>query len=174
MLERAVWFICFHVMTRTLTCSISPVTFVLCFFFQAEDGIRYLIVTGVQTCAFFFSSRRRHTRSDRDWSSDVCSSDLGRRSGASRVARGAAGADRGGRGSRAAAHGPLSDAPGRRGRRGGGRGGGLGPVAHSTSECDPRGPADAPHGRSRVIRSARGGAARARGTRAVLVGGGVP
>src|SRR2546421_2778756 len=27
-------------------------------------------------CFFFFSSRRRHTRSDRDWSSDVCSSDL--------------------------------------------------------------------------------------------------
>ena len=26
--------------------------------------------------AFFFSSRRQHTRSDRDWSSDVCSSDL--------------------------------------------------------------------------------------------------
>src|SRR5699024_11325464 len=26
--------------------------------------------------AFFFSSRRRHTRSKRDWSSDVCSSDL--------------------------------------------------------------------------------------------------
>src|SRR5206468_8004525 len=26
--------------------------------------------------SFFFSSRRRHTRSDRDWSSDVCSSDL--------------------------------------------------------------------------------------------------
>src|SRR5207249_9204666 len=25
---------------------------------------------------FFFSSRRRHTRSKRDWSSDVCSSDL--------------------------------------------------------------------------------------------------
>src|SRR5438105_10500562 len=25
---------------------------------------------------FFFSSRRRHTRSTRDWSSDVCSSDL--------------------------------------------------------------------------------------------------
>src|SRR3989440_7820157 len=36
----------------------------------------------VRTCfscsmfLFFFSSRRRHTRSDRDWSSDVCSSDL--------------------------------------------------------------------------------------------------
>src|SRR6266498_654421 len=31
---------------------------------------------------FFFSSRRRHTRCGRDWSSDVCSSDLpGARSG---------------------------------------------------------------------------------------------
>src|SRR5438105_8604306 len=29
------------------------------------------------SCCFFFSSRRRHTRSTRDWSSDVCSSDLG-------------------------------------------------------------------------------------------------
>src|SRR2546429_1016899 len=27
-------------------------------------------------CSFFFSSRRRHTRCSRDWSSDVCSSDL--------------------------------------------------------------------------------------------------
>src|SRR6266498_5151877 len=27
---------------------------------------------------FFFSSRRRHTRCGRDWSSDVCSSDLAR------------------------------------------------------------------------------------------------
>ena len=35
---------------------------------QAEDGIRV---------SFFFSSRRRHTRLVRDWSSDVCSSDLG-------------------------------------------------------------------------------------------------
>src|SRR2546429_7547332 len=26
---------------------------------------------------FFFSSRRRHTRCSRDWSSDVCSSNLG-------------------------------------------------------------------------------------------------
>src|SRR5215208_8351868 len=30
-------------------------------------------------CLFFFSSRRRHTSWPRDWSSDVCSSDLGRR-----------------------------------------------------------------------------------------------
>src|SRR5699024_11967711 len=31
---------------------------------------------GALGCALFFSSRRRHTRSKRDWSSDVCSSDL--------------------------------------------------------------------------------------------------
>src|SRR5215813_3936767 len=30
------------------------------------------------SCCFFFSSRRRHTRCGRDWSSDVCSSDLAR------------------------------------------------------------------------------------------------
>src|SRR2546429_6674133 len=30
----------------------------------------------VITHTFFFSSRRRHTRCSRDWSSDVCSSDL--------------------------------------------------------------------------------------------------
>src|SRR2546421_9674157 len=32
--------------------------------------------SGDRLLLFFFSSRRRHTRSDRDWSSDVCSSDL--------------------------------------------------------------------------------------------------
>src|SRR3989337_3924489 len=30
----------------------------------------------VSSSVFFFSSRRRHTRCYRDWSSDVCSSDL--------------------------------------------------------------------------------------------------
>src|SRR2546422_8503348 len=30
----------------------------------------------MKVCYFFFSSRRRHTRCSRDWSSDVCSSDL--------------------------------------------------------------------------------------------------
>src|SRR5215469_17624869 len=39
---------------------------------------------------FFFSSRRRHTRSLRDWSSDVCSSDLGRGSAAPRTSGGRA------------------------------------------------------------------------------------
>src|SRR5256885_4140386 len=32
----------------------------------------------VYVCFFFFSSRRRHTRLQGDWSSDVCSSDLRR------------------------------------------------------------------------------------------------
>src|SRR5256885_3466352 len=33
-------------------------------------------LTSVSNCVFFFSSRRRHTRLQGDWSSDVCSSDL--------------------------------------------------------------------------------------------------
>src|SRR5256885_6900484 len=33
---------------------------------------------GAEFGCFFFSSRRRHTRLQGDWSSDVCSSDLGR------------------------------------------------------------------------------------------------
>src|SRR2546421_191669 len=54
-------------------------------------GCGYFHMGGIEmSCGlpvfFFFSSRRRHTRSDRDWSSDVCSSDLspgGRRKTAS-------------------------------------------------------------------------------------------
>src|SRR2546429_7317808 len=34
------------------------------------------LVSAVVLFFFFFSSRRRHTRCSRDWSSDVCSSDL--------------------------------------------------------------------------------------------------
>src|SRR5262249_59770820 len=37
-----------------------------------------LVQVGVVGVVFFFSSRRRHTRLVSDWSSDVCSSDLGR------------------------------------------------------------------------------------------------
>src|SRR5690606_40220613 len=38
----------------------------------------FILLTTVATSLFlfFFSSRRRHTRFSRDWSSDVCSSDL--------------------------------------------------------------------------------------------------
>src|SRR2546429_6389081 len=41
---------------------------------------------------FFFSSRRRHTRCSRDWSSDVCSSDLVHEAGRKAAPRLAAGA----------------------------------------------------------------------------------
>src|SRR5580700_9238949 len=47
---------------------------------MAKDCVKIGIITffGVdgRLIVFFFSSRRRHTRSLRDWSSDVCSSDL--------------------------------------------------------------------------------------------------
>src|SRR2546422_8136347 len=36
--------------------------------------VRLRVLSGI--IFFFFSSRRRHTRCSRDWSSDVCSSDL--------------------------------------------------------------------------------------------------
>src|SRR3989442_1840027 len=42
-------------------------TFCFSFFFRLVD---------TTSLVFFFSSRRRHTRCGRDWSSDVCSSDL--------------------------------------------------------------------------------------------------
>src|SRR6266498_3000444 len=42
-----------------------------------EQLIDYIRTTVVHDGGiFFFSSRRRHTRCGRDWSSDVCSSDL--------------------------------------------------------------------------------------------------
>src|SRR5690606_40161838 len=46
--------------------------------------------------SFFFSSRRRHTRFSRDWSSDVCSSDLLLVTELEHVRGGQAGGDLGG------------------------------------------------------------------------------
>src|SRR5258707_1033492 len=43
---------------------------------ETPHGIYGIPVTGVEMCDLLFSSRRRHTRYWRDWSSDVCSSDL--------------------------------------------------------------------------------------------------
>src|SRR2546421_1695656 len=43
--------------------------------YGGRAGVGLVSVVG-RWVFFFFSSRRRHTRSDRDWSSDVCSSDL--------------------------------------------------------------------------------------------------
>src|SRR5690606_39754517 len=63
----------------------NPIGYVCVPVLAASDG-RVVVVCGADpaVCAwcgarFFFSSRRRHTRFSRDWSSDVCSSDLGDR-----------------------------------------------------------------------------------------------
>src|SRR5256886_7649400 len=51
---------------------LSPYTpaFIVCLY--VSSGVLWMVLL-----FFFFSSRRRHTRFDCDWSSDVCSSDLG-------------------------------------------------------------------------------------------------
>src|SRR5207302_4538699 len=46
-------------------------------FFLCRVYCFYIISLLIYFFFFFFSSRRRHTRFSRDWSSDVCSSDLG-------------------------------------------------------------------------------------------------
>src|SRR5438874_12671097 len=63
---------------------ISPVHLIECVLRSSENVLQpelhFAIVQNRRVDAaevgFFFSSRRRHTRSLRDWSSDVCSSDL--------------------------------------------------------------------------------------------------
>src|SRR2546427_5703764 len=47
------------------------------FAFSLSACIALVRLSYICCCFFFFSSRRRHTRFDCDWSSDVCSSDLG-------------------------------------------------------------------------------------------------
>ena len=44
---------------------------------EHEQHVDLVIYHSVSVLTFFFSSRRRHTRLQGDWSSDVCSSDLG-------------------------------------------------------------------------------------------------
>src|SRR5690349_8856586 len=57
-----------HLIVKSLLKAVYFI-FLLLFFF-------FLYCHPVVCTFFFFSSRRRHTRSLRDWSSDVCSSDL--------------------------------------------------------------------------------------------------
>src|SRR6266480_3163913 len=47
--------------------------------------VGYELSRAAALAAFFFSSRRRHTRLTCDWSSDVCSSDLAMARGAGRL-----------------------------------------------------------------------------------------
>src|SRR5690349_9024072 len=114
---------------------------------------------------FFFSSRRRHTSSLRDWSSDVCSSDLG---AGQRPVGGLA------PGLRPRPHGPAraagvvrgGAAPGRRGPRAGGELGGADP-AH-------RGGRRQAGGGARPQRRQLGGGDGGRGSGRHHVAGGAP
>src|SRR6266704_3769668 len=47
-----------------------------------QGSVILFLLRSEKCISFFFSSRRRHTRSKRDWSSDVCSSDLPQDDGA--------------------------------------------------------------------------------------------
>src|SRR5262245_62965234 len=49
----------------------------VCLLFSFVLFVGFFLVYFFSFCFFFFSSRRRHTRCLSDWSSDVCSSDLG-------------------------------------------------------------------------------------------------
>src|SRR5256886_4445593 len=61
---------CTHLVCMSLQPGAKVKSAVGCIAYAASCGFRIRFVF------FFFSSRRRHTRFDCDWSSDVCSSDL--------------------------------------------------------------------------------------------------
>src|SRR5256884_3403783 len=58
--------------TRSTTATALPIRIFLVFDMSLSSSLD----TADERIGFFFSSRRRHTRCSRDWSSDVCSSDL--------------------------------------------------------------------------------------------------
>src|SRR2546422_7697064 len=61
------------VLYLTLLCFLAP----CCLYASSIVCLLFFIVLYLFLLYFFFfSSRRRHTRCSRDWSSDVCSSDL--------------------------------------------------------------------------------------------------
>src|SRR5256886_12631759 len=51
-------------------------TFVVSEEVYTNSHVWFVVASRTSLVMFFFSSRRRHTRFDCDWSSDVCSSDL--------------------------------------------------------------------------------------------------
>src|SRR5215203_6238429 len=59
-LEAFLWFVLITLLNLTLIILTLSVSRLLIFFFRAEDGIRYIGVTGVQTCALPISLERRH------------------------------------------------------------------------------------------------------------------
>src|SRR6266542_3837174 len=56
--------------------NVNPACFVWFACSLPESFFDHDIEQNDHACPFFFSSSRRHTRCYRDWSSDVCSSDL--------------------------------------------------------------------------------------------------
>src|SRR2546422_7412010 len=66
-------------LTRVLREDASPVVRHEAAFVLGQLGFKSAVpalIEAMEQDDFFFSSRRRHTRCSRDWSSDVCSSDL--------------------------------------------------------------------------------------------------
>src|SRR5262245_65120918 len=61
----------YHMSPSAAKCFVHQIVMVLC------CNLLFLFSFCIYVCFFFFSSRRRHTRCLSDWSSDVCSSDLG-------------------------------------------------------------------------------------------------
>src|SRR5207249_5690576 len=74
-----------HLQTFLQICWISPSLSLSCTLYFS-----LLLSLSTSLSLFFFSSRRRHTTSKRDWSSDVCSSDLNARGNCRLQSEGAA------------------------------------------------------------------------------------
>src|SRR2546430_6097496 len=62
----------------SMSLMVAPLTAYYSRFLPPASNVITLACVHVLVFCFFFSSRRRHTRFDCDWSSDVCSSDLNR------------------------------------------------------------------------------------------------
>src|SRR5438034_167771 len=64
-------------MVLVISCAVFWIWYMFfAFVIAVISGFRYTWISFLTVIFFFFSSRRRHTRSLCDWSSDVCSSDL--------------------------------------------------------------------------------------------------
>src|SRR5256885_13199971 len=74
-------------MNQVLTQAYHPLGEIMQNYYTVREAIKKLGIarsTFADLVRFFFSSRRRHTRLQGDWSSDVCSSDLPRVRGCQR------------------------------------------------------------------------------------------
>src|SRR3989339_803091 len=56
---------------------IYEIIYILFVFYNRRSLIKRLFSNHIQNLCYFVPSRRRHTKLVSDWSSDVCSSDLG-------------------------------------------------------------------------------------------------